>query len=58
MHIYYSFQKYDVPKFKLSQPFIVLLALMSGSAHRAGGNLAMSAIVTFTWEKYARKCIL
>ena len=44
MHIYCSFHKYKVHKFKLSEPFFVLLALMSGSAHRAGGNLAEGSI--------------
>ena len=44
MHIYFSFHKYEVNKFKLSQPFVVFLALMSGSAHRAGGNLAEGSI--------------
>ena len=44
MHIYCSFHKYEVNKFKLSQPFVVLLALMSGSAHRAVGNLAEGSI--------------
>ena len=37
MHIYCSFHKYEVHKFKL--------ALMSGSAHRAGGNLAEGSII-------------
>ena len=31
-------------KFKLSQAFVVLLALMSGSVHRAGGILAEGLI--------------
>ena len=44
MHIYCSFHKYEVHKFKLSQPFIVLLVLMSGPAHRTGGNLAEGSI--------------
>ena len=44
MHIYCSFHKYEVHKFKLSQPFVVLLAPMSGSAHRAGGNLHVAGI--------------
>ena len=44
MHIYCSFHKYEVHKFKLSQPFVLLLALMSGSAHRAGGSLAEGSI--------------
>ena len=44
MHIYCSFHKYEVHKFKLSQPFVVLLALMSRSAHRAGENLAERSI--------------
>ena len=39
MYIYCSFHKYEVHKLKLSKPFVVLLALMFGSAHRAGGNL-------------------
>ena len=44
MHIYCSIHKYKVHKFKLSQPFFVLLALMSGSAHRDGENLAEGSI--------------
>ena len=44
MHIYCSFHKYEVQKFKLSQPSVVLLALISGPAHRAGGNLAEGSI--------------
>ena len=44
MHIYCSFHKYEVHKFKQSQSFVVLLALMSGSAKRAGGNLAEGPI--------------
>ena len=44
MHIYCSFHKYEVNKFKLSQLCVVLLTLMSGSAHRAGGNLAEGSI--------------
>ena len=44
MHIYCSFHKYKVHKFKLSQPFFVLLALMYGSAHRAGGNVTEGSI--------------
>ena len=44
MHIYCSFHKYGVHKFKLSQSSDVLLALMSGSAHRVRGNLAEGSI--------------
>ena len=44
MHIYFSFHKYEVHNFKNSQPFVALLALMSGSAHRADGNLAEGSI--------------
>ena len=44
MHIYCSFHKYEVHKLKLPQPLVVLLALMSGLAHRAGGNLEEGSI--------------
>ena len=44
LHIYCSFHKYEVHKFKLLRPFVVPLARMSGSAHRAGGNLAEGSI--------------